>query len=47
LIVNEQGAPKTLFWPNKTLGNRQQRRLALDKIFLPVMGASFGKASSA
>jgi pimeloyl-ACP methyl ester carboxylesterase len=35
LIVTENGIKKTLFWPNKTIGDRQQRRLALDKIFLP------------
>ncbi len=35
LIVNEDGVQKTLFWPNKAMGNRQQRKLALDKIFLP------------
>jgi pimeloyl-ACP methyl ester carboxylesterase len=34
-LVRDEGEPKTLFWPNKLLGNRQERKLALDKIFLP------------
>jgi pimeloyl-ACP methyl ester carboxylesterase len=34
-LIQEKGAPKTLFWPNKALGNRQQRKLAIDQIFLP------------
>ncbi len=34
-LINENGVPKTLFWPNNALGNRQARRRAIDQIFLP------------
>lgn len=34
-LIQEKGAPKTLFWPNNALGNRQQRKQAIDRIFLP------------
>jgi pimeloyl-ACP methyl ester carboxylesterase len=34
-LIQEKGAPKTLFWPNNALGNRQQRKQAIDQIFLP------------
>ncbi|MBI1761055.1 MAG: alpha/beta fold hydrolase [Acidobacteria bacterium] len=34
-LIQENGVPITLFWPNKALGNRQQRRRAIDLIFLP------------
>jgi pimeloyl-ACP methyl ester carboxylesterase len=34
-LVQENGTPQTLFWPNKLIGDRQQRKLALEKIFLP------------
>jgi hypothetical protein len=34
-LVTENGVPKTLFWPNKLLGNRKQRKEALDRIFQP------------
>lgn len=34
-LVSENGAPKTLFWPNRLLGNRQQRKQAIEQIFLP------------
>ena len=34
-LIQEKGAPKTLFWPNNALGNRKERRRAIDLIFLP------------
>lgn len=34
LIATPEG-PQTLFWPNKLLGGRAQRRQALEQIFLP------------
>ncbi len=34
-LIKENGIPKTLFWPNNALGNRQARRRAIDQIFLP------------
>ena len=35
LLVSENNQPRTLFWPNALIGDRQQRRAALDLIFLP------------
>lgn len=34
-LMQEKGAPKPLFWPNKALGNRKERQRAIDLIFLP------------
>ncbi|NOT63098.1 MAG: hypothetical protein HOP19_23055 [Acidobacteria bacterium] len=35
LLVTENNQPRTLFWPNALIGDRKQRRAALDLIFLP------------
>lgn len=34
-LIQHKSAPKTLFWPNNALGNRKERRRAIDLIFLP------------